>query len=185
MIARAAGRCSAVFRNALAMARGRPPARQPADLNALIRGAVEAARSAPGRAGPGLVLRLAARLPRVACDSGQMHQVILNLITNAREAIEGQGRPGTIRVSTARLAGGAVAIEVEDDGPGVPDHRKARIFDPYFTTKSVGTGIGLALCRAVVEAHEGAIDLLPAATGARFRIILPTGSRADRPRGGA
>jgi signal transduction histidine kinase len=114
-----------------------------------------------------------------------MHQVILNLITNAREAIAGQGRPGTIRVSTARLARGAVAIEVADDGPGVPEHQRTRIFDPYFTTKSVGTGIGLALCRAVVEAHEGAIDLLPAATGARFRIILPLGSRAARPRGGA
>jgi two-component system NtrC family sensor kinase len=191
MIARAAARCNAVFRNALATARGEPPARRPADMNALVAGAVEAAGlTRPGNA-PRVVMQLARRLPRVFCDPGQMHQVILNLLTNAREALDGRGGTGTIRVTTARLAEAALSVEVQDDGPGVPDHLRTRIFEPYFTTKPVGTGIGLALCRAVVEAHEGAIDLLPAGAGARFRIILPvgrgsrrSGQRRPRPRTG-
>jgi signal transduction histidine kinase len=78
-----------------------------------------------------------------------MHQVIVNLLENARESLEGRAG-GLIRVSTARLSEGAVAIEVRDDGPGVPRHLRDRIFDAYFTIKAAGSGIGLALCRAVV-----------------------------------
>jgi two-component system NtrC family sensor kinase len=172
-IARAAARCNAVFRNALALARGDPPARRPTDINALVADAVEAARPPPGQAGPRIELRLAAPLPAVVCDPDQTFQAIVNLLANAREALEDRPGPGTVEVTTGWPAEGAVTIEVRDDGPGVPDHLRARIFEPYFTTKAVGTGIGLALVRAVAEAHEGAVDLLPSTSGARFRIILP------------
>jgi two-component system NtrC family sensor kinase len=180
MIARAADRCNAVFRNALAMLRRQPPARRPVDVNALVTGAIDAAMHPPSRAAPRIETRLAQALPTVSCDPDQMHQVIVNLLQNARESLEGRAAGGLIKVSTARLSEGAIAIEVRDDGPGVPKHLRDRIFEAYFTTKAVGTGIGLALCRAVVEAHEGAIDLIPSARGARFRIILPANGADER-----
>jgi signal transduction histidine kinase len=180
MIARAADRCNAVFRNALAMLRRQPPARRPVDVNALVTGAIDAAMHPSSRAAPRIETRLAQALPTVSCDPDQMHQVIVNLLENARESLEGRAAGGLIKLSTARLSEGAIAIEVRDDGPGVPKHLRDRIFEAYFTTKAVGTGIGLALCRAVVEAHEGAIDLIPSARGARFRIILLANGADER-----
>lgn len=176
MIARATERCSAVFRNALAMVRREPPARRLADINALAAGAAEVLLHPPGRASAKVRLRLASALPPISCDPDQMHQAVVVLLSNAREAIESGARGGTITVATARLAEGAIAIDVADDGPGVPGHLRDRIFEPYFTTKSVGTGIGLALGRAIVEAHGGALTLVPSRRGARFRIILPATS---------
>lgn len=182
MIRRAADRCGGIVRNALAMVRGRPIEQQFVDLNAVVMGAIEIARHGPD----GAVLRIETALadppPVVSCDPDQMHQVVVNLLTNARESVGGGRAAPRISISTERLAGvDAVAIEVQDDGPGVPDHLRARIFDAYFTTKAVGTGIGLAFCRSVIEAHGGTIELAPSPTGARFRIVLPVTEASSEP----
>lgn len=174
MIRRAADRCSRVVHNALAMVRQRPLEPRPADLNALVLGAVALARQAPGGGAAQVDTVLADPPPQVSCDPDQIHQVILNLLTNARESLAGGQGQNRITVTTEALAEGGAAVEVRDTGPGVPNPLKDRVFDAYFTTKAVGTGIGLAFCRSVVEAHGGTIDLLPSPSGARFRIVLPS-----------
>jgi PAS domain S-box-containing protein len=174
MIRRAADRCSRVVHNALAMARQRPPERRLTDLNALVRGAILVAKQPPGGVEPRVEMALADPPPLVFCDPDQIHQVIVNLLTNARESLVGTDGPNRITIATETLAQDeGVAVEIRDTGPGVPPNLKDRVFDAYFTTKTVGTGIGLAFCRTVVEAHGGEIGLLPSLRGARFRMTLP------------
>jgi two-component system NtrC family sensor kinase len=87
-------------------------------------------------------------LPFVLGDAGQLQQVLMNLIGNARQAIEQRGNGGTIRLSTKCIDSGRHAqLEVSDDGPGIPPEIASRIFDPFFTTKptGIGTGLGLAI----------------------------------------
>ncbi len=109
----------------------------------------------------------------VVGDAGALGQVLLNLLQNASDALQGQGNVWL----RARSDGARVVIEVEDDGPGVPDALADRIFEPFFTTKPVGqgTGLGLAICRQIViDMHGGDLTLeRSAARGARFRIELP------------
>jgi signal transduction histidine kinase len=113
---------------------------------------------------------------KVAMSDGDLQQVIINLVTNARDAIDLEERPssrrGTIRI-TARAATDHAEIEISDDGPGVsPDLREA-IFDPYVTSKTKGTGLGLSLVRQMVEEVGGAVRLQPGARGATFVVELP------------
>lgn len=111
-------------------------------------------------------------LPEIECLPSQIKQVMLNLLTNAVQAIERKGR---ITLRTGRQSG-EVWFEVEDDGQGIaPEHHK-RLFDPFFTTKPVGegTGLGLALSHSIVQKHGGRIevDSVPS-SGSRFRVWLP------------
>ncbi|MBZ0168502.1 Histidine kinase [Candidatus Methylomirabilis lanthanidiphila] len=122
--------------------------------------------------------------PQVWVDPLQIEQVLLNLITNARDAMEAAGF-GTIIVRTEPVSGGRVALSVTDIGPGIPDDIRSRIFDPFFTTKEVGkgTGLGLSICHGIVEEHGGALTVeSPVADGqgARFTIVLPCARRDDR-----
>lgn len=107
---------------------------------------------------------------RTALDTKAMARVFVNLVQNAHEAAPGGVR---VRIASAR-DGGRVVIAVADDGPGVPEHARARLFEPYFTTKSSGTGLGLAICRRLVEGHGGTIRLVRSAPGETvFTIELP------------
>jgi len=109
-------------------------------------------------------------------DAGQLQQVLMNLIGNARQAIEEQGKGGTIRVKTRRIAEQRVLLEVSDDGPGIPQAIQARIFDPFFTTKpaGVGTGLGLAIVLGIVREHGGRLHLASnLGQGSVFSIELP------------
>jgi nitrogen fixation/metabolism regulation signal transduction histidine kinase len=119
---------------------------------------------------------LAPGLPPIEADKGQLSQVLLNLVENARDAI-GQTAGGKITVAT-RLGEAAdrVALVVEDNGPGVPSDLRDRVFQPYFTTKQGrgGTGLGLAIVHRIVSDHGGRIALVePAKGGARFVVELP------------
>ncbi len=123
--------------------------------------------------------KLADGLPAIEADRGQLHQVLLNLLENARDAIaqrHGAGG-GAIVVSTRRGdAGDRVELIVDDDGPGVPAEIKDRLFTPYFTTKQGkgGTGLGLAIVHRVVSDHGGRITVADApGGGARFVVELP------------
>jgi two-component system NtrC family sensor kinase len=105
-------------------------------------------------------------------NEGQLQQVCLGLASNALEAMEGRGAL-TIR---SRVGHGTVEIELEDEGPGIPEENLARIFDPFFTTKppGQGTGLGLAIAQGFVTDHGGKIEVTSVVgKGSAFRVVLP------------
>ena len=111
-------------------------------------------------------------------DDGKLRQVLQNLVMNAAQAVNGRAEEGgEVRVGTGGRRRAEWWFEVCDDGPGVPAEDRARIFEPYFTSKAQGTGLGLAVCKRVVEAHGGTLvcDEAPGG-GARFRATLPVGA---------
>src|SRR5215469_9153268 len=105
---------------------------------------------------------IASDLPALLCDPDQMVQVLTNLLTNARQALEERPQPRHVRLR-ASVDGGWIRIEVSDNGPGIPDAIRSRVFDPFFTTKpaGAGTGVGLAVSRGIIEAHGGSLGLAP------------------------
>ena len=146
-----------------------------------------------------LQLRLEKDLPAIEADPTQIQQVIMNLVINAAEAIEGAG---TVEVSTVRerleaqdlagtegfsqlTPGNYVILQVEDNGVGMNEETKSRIFDPFFTTKFTGRGLGLAAVAGIVRSHRGAIQVLSSpGCGSTFRVLLPSAGRpAARRRG--
>ncbi len=147
-------------------------------------------------AGTGLVCHAAPDLPPVEADAAQVRQVIMNLITNASDAI-GPGA-GAISVSTglvdadaAYLAdvcgtdvpapGRYVYVEVSDTGRGMDDETRARVFDPFFSTRATGRGLGLSVVLGIVRAHHGAIKIASARGGTTFRVLFPAASAEAKP----
>jgi signal transduction histidine kinase len=119
---------------------------------------------------------LRSNLPKVRADRGQLRQVMLNLILNAAEAMHDiTNRPRLLRIDTDVTHDNSdVVITVEDNGTGVDGKNIDRIFEPFFTTKSTGTGVGLAVCRSIVEAHGGQLTASPNIPfGTIFRVVLP------------
>ena len=125
-------------------------------------------------------LALDGSLPQTLADSARLQQVVLNLIVNAEQAIVAargeEPRNGRILIRTRRLAGDRLAMEVSDDGPGIPPEIVMRIFDPFFTTKppGVGTGLGLSIVYGIVQEHGGevTVDSLPG-RGTTLTVELP------------
>jgi nitrogen fixation/metabolism regulation signal transduction histidine kinase len=144
------------------------------DLNEIVRSALSLYQGAVK-----LDLKLAKDLPELDGDKGQLTQVLLNLVENARDAI-GTRDDGHITVTTKNANDRAVLV-IEDNGPGVPAELKDKIFAPYFTTKQGkgGTGLGLAIVHRIVSDHGGRITINDASQrGARFTIELPLRSGA-------
>ncbi len=176
-INQAAQRCARIVRNYLALARQRPPEREAVEVNAVIREALELFAYALRVDDVEVTLDLADNLPLLAADPHQLHQVIVNLVTNAHHALREVHPPRRLRLATRRGAtGDRVWIEVSDTGPGIPPEVQARLFEPFFTTKRAGTGLGLSLCQSIVEGHRGTIEVESRqGEGATFRIALPLG----------
>jgi PAS domain S-box-containing protein len=171
----AAERCGRIVKSFLAMARQKPPQREAVDVNAVASGALEMVSYGLRSSDIAVDLKLQPDLPAVSGDKDLLSQVIANLLINAQQALMDRPAPREIRIHTG-LTGDRVTIMVSDNGPGVPPDLMRRIFDPYFTTKpaGVGTGIGLSICRNVVEAHGGTVSLINQPDGgARFDISLP------------
>jgi signal transduction histidine kinase len=117
--------------------------------------------------------RLDERLPTVIADPVQMQQVILNLVVNAADAMR-TGQPRVLTVQSGRSAAGLVRVAIEDSGPGISEADRQRIFDPLFTTKAGGMGMGLSICRSIIENHGGRIWVSAAPErGAIFQFELP------------
>jgi two-component system, NtrC family, sensor histidine kinase HydH len=158
--------CSKIIENLLDLARDRPPRRKITSVPELVRQAIEQAALPPGVA---VSIDDLSEAPTIDADADDLGHVIVNLLANAAQAQQGSG---TIRISASRFKGGT-ALRVVDSGPGVPPEIRHRIFDALFTTRARGTGLGLALCRRILYAHGGEIDLEPSERGATFRIWVP------------
>ncbi|QDU19416.1 sensor histidine kinase [Urbifossiella limnaea] len=153
----------------------RPPApdKQVVDLAPVVTGAVAAFRGRADLQKVALVVDVSAAAPAVHADPNQLRQVLHNLVGNALDAQPGGGE---VRV-TAAAAGGDVEVRVEDRGGGPPADLGERIFDPFVSTKPTGVGLGLSICRRIVESHGGAIRAVARpGGGAVFTVRLPRGS---------
>ena len=171
-----AERAGRILRQLLAHARETPPERRSVSLNHIVLRALELQRFSLAAEKIRIEMDLAPVLPFVRGDAGQLQQVLMNLLGNARQALEQQGHGGAIRVRTASDAQGRVTLAVEDTGPGIPQAILARIFDPFFTTKpaGVGTGLGLSIVLSIVREHGGRVHVTsPPGSGAHFSIELP------------
>ncbi len=176
-ISDAAERCARIVKSFLAMARQQPARLVPMDIAETVETAVGALSQSAEGLGAEVSLDIAPDLPPVRGDAHQIAQVVINLVTNADQAIGESGTGGKIDITLTHDAGAQmVELRVADDGPGIPKGIRSRIFDPLFTTKPVGsgTGIGLALCHRIVTAHSGAITLAEGGQGATLLVRLPT-----------
>ena len=118
---------------------------------------------------------LSSELPLVAGHWGQLQEVFVNLIRNAIEAMATVNDDRVLQVRAERYGSDAVVVMVEDSGPGIHPQQLDSIFDAFVTTKPDGMGLGLAICRMIVERHGGQLSALPAhPRGSIFRFVLPT-----------
>jgi signal transduction histidine kinase len=146
------------------------------DLNTTVEHAVMLARqqvlSKPIR----IDFQAAANLPEVEHDSDQIHQVLLNILLNAVQAIDGEG---LVLVETGCVEGEAV-ISITDTGRGISPQHLPNVFRPFYTTKGNGTGLGLSLARRIVQQHDGRIDVMSQlGKGTRFAVCLPVARMAE------
>ena len=155
------------------------------ELSAVLHQAVTLAETKAKRGDVVLTVNLPTDIPAIDGDEHQLCQVFTNLLTNAFEALDGHGTiditasvgatdedPAVVREGQSPTP--IVIVDVSDSGPGVPDELTDRIFNPFFTTKPQGSGLGLPIVRKIVDAHDGRIDLNSCAGGGtRFRITLP------------
>jgi nitrogen fixation negative regulator NifL len=173
----AAERCGRIVKNFLALARQYPSERDAVDLNGVVQEAVELLAYPLRLDSVQVVWDLGADLPTLWADGHQLHQVVINLITNAHYAMRQSAGPRQLTLTTRQdVARARLLLGVADTGPGIPPEVLPRLFEPFFTTKppGQGTGLGLSLCRGFVEEHEGTITVesVPG-QGARFRVELP------------
>jgi C4-dicarboxylate-specific signal transduction histidine kinase len=174
-VAEDANRASTIIARVKAHARGAAPVFRPVQIGEVVRDAVDLSGGEIARHGIALSVRIDDPLPTVLGDKVQLQQVLCNIILNAIEAMvdtPAQARALSITVTTG--ADGDLEIRADDTGPGIREEHRERLFDAFWTTKGEGTGIGLTICRSIVEGHGGAIwveDAQP--PGSRFRIRLP------------
>jgi CheY-like chemotaxis protein len=157
------------------------------DLNQVIRETLGLRAYEQRLSNIAVIQALAAGLPQVFADGHQVQQVLLNLVINAEQAMLGANGRGTLVVRTWHDAErDVVVLEINDDGPGIPEDVQPKIFDPFFTTKEVGTGTGLGLtvAYAIVQEHGGRIRLEShPGSGTSFYVELPIiGARLPPPR---
>ncbi|MCQ8105270.1 ATP-binding protein [Methylomonas sp. SURF-2] len=179
----AAERCARIVKTFLAMARQHKPRRSQVQVNPVVEACLDMLGYNLRTAGIEIETRLDDTLPAIFADADQLHQVLVNLLINAQQALLDRPPPRKISISTGHHdALKQVWIEVADNGPGIPEELRARVFDPYFTTKptGVGTGVGLSVCLGIVESHGGSLSVdCPPEGGAVFRIELPLCARAE------
>jgi len=177
-IGAAAERCARIVQTFLAMARRRETRAELVNLNELIASSLEITEYALRTAGIAVRVNYGTGLPPVQGDRDQLHQVLVNLIVNAQQAMEkGEAFEKVLTLRTSVNQAGHILIDITDTGPGIPPSMHHRIFEPFFTTKRQrggnGTGIGLSFSQGIVEAHRGTIHVEPSKRGAHFRIALP------------
>lgn len=180
-IAQEGQRASEVIRRLREYLRKHAVERKRLDVNDIVRDTLPLVRREMADHGVALHLDLHPSPPPIAADFIQVQQVLVNLIKNACEALEGAAGERRIDLRTS-VQSAQVELEVRDNGPGIPPDIAARLFEPYTSSKVDGMGLGLTICRTIVESHGGHIRVASElARGAAFRLSLP----ALEPRGGS
>lgn len=172
-IAKSGKRAADVIATMRAMASNKKSERRPTDINCVIEEAILLLRTDFAKRQVTLSLDLSPTLPLVKADKTQILQVIVNLALNAAQAMsDGQAWNRALCIRT-RQGATNVMVDVEDSGPGVDPHIRERLFDSFFSTKETGIGMGLAICRSIIEAHGSRIELQSTPhLGARFSFGL-------------
>lgn len=169
-------RVGRIVSDLLAFSRRSKPQRTDADLNKIIRNTVSLVGHKLKLCDSTAILDLDPQLPLVKCDASQMQQVVLNLVMNAAEATHAKGG-GKVVIKTRRSDDGAsVELVVEDNGEGIPPENLSKIFEPFFTSKAdgKGVGLGLAVLYGIVREHDGEVDVKSqVGVGTRFTVSLP------------
>lgn len=170
-------RARRIARNLLLFARGSKSERGPVNLNEIVVRTLEIRAYELRLENISVELALNQELPDALADGTQIQQALLNLLVNAEQAIRQAKESGHIWIRTRRVSADRIALEVADDGPGVPPEVVLRIFDPFFTTKpaGVGTGLGLSILYGIVHQHGGEVSVenRPGG-GAAFTVELPS-----------
>lgn len=175
-------RAGEVVANIRANFKSEAGARAVLDVDGLIAGALVLARSDLERHRITVEVGKARGLPGVQGNPVQLQQVILNLLTNAIEAMTAVDEPRLLTIKSEPHDGGSVLISVSDTGPGISPEALPRIFAPLYSTTTHGMGLGLPICRAIIEAHEGRLWFAPnLPCGASFRFTLPTQALLPEP----
>jgi two-component system sensor kinase FixL len=169
-----AARAADIIRRLRALARSKHSARAAASVNALVHEIIELVESDARLHGVQLSLQLTENLPAVLVDAGQIQHVVLNFVRNSLEALATHPGVGRIEIRTSLTAGGDVELLVTDNGPGLTAEAVERLFDPFFSTKESGTGMGLATSNTIARLHGGSVGHRPnKPSGACFYIRLP------------
>jgi signal transduction histidine kinase len=171
-------RASQVFDNLRALFGRADRVHEPVDVNEMARGVLQALEQELKDREVTAHAELRAELPPVMGHRGQLQEVFVNLVRNAIEAMDsGKNDRRILRVRATCDDDGAVVVDVEDSGPGIDPERLASIFEAFITTKPHGMGLGLAICRMIIERHAGKLTALPAEpSGTIFRVALPGAS---------
>jgi signal transduction histidine kinase len=168
-------RVSEVFDTIRALFRRSDVKRQPVIVNEIADDVLASMRETLTEHGIAAETALASGLPPIDGDRSQLRQVLFNLIRNAIESMDNTtGRDRVLRVITMLHGDDAIAVAVEDSGAGISPNRLNSIFDPFITTKVDGMGLGLAICRMIVERHGGRLSASSdGRSGARVQFVLP------------
>jgi signal transduction histidine kinase len=153
------------------LAFARPPELhvQDTDVAGVVRHVCDLERVTAEQRGASLTLVVVPDELPARIDAAKLHQIVLNLVRNAVEAV-GPGGHVTVELSGRR---DSFTVRVQDDGPGIPAEIRTRIFEPFFSTKETGTGLGMSIVHSLVSLHNGTIDLDTSARGTRFEVTIP------------
>jgi signal transduction histidine kinase len=175
-IVQEARRCREIVNSLLDFAHQKKRYQEPVDLNAAVEQCLALLGNKALFHNIRVEMRLSQGLPLVTGNPSQIKQVFTNIVTNAVDAMEGEGV--LTLTSSCDKEGGLASVGFSDTGPGIPPEIRARIFDPFFTTKEPGkgTGLGLSLCYNIIRMHRGDIRVsCPPGGGTTFTVTLPTG----------
>jgi len=175
-------RAGEIVRRIRDLVRKEPSEQKPFDLNTLVRDSAQIMEGEARQLGVQMRLELAAELPPVMCNGVQIEQVILNLLRNALDAVQGcSAGDGCVDIFSAASGRDAVEVSVRDNGVGLPAE-SVDVFAPFFSTKANGLGMGLSISRSIIEAHHGHVwARRNAARGSTFSFTLPLGNGRDDP----
>jgi C4-dicarboxylate-specific signal transduction histidine kinase len=182
-IAKLGTRVVEVVRRTRALVQRVPPRKDDFEINEAIREILSLSQEELVKNAVSVHIRFAQGLPLLRADKVQLQQVVLNLITNAVEAMSGVPE-GTreLRISTGQTNSGDILVAVQDSGPGLDAQNPDRVFDAFYSTKPRGLGIGLCICRSIIEAHEGQLWASPSEPhGATFQFTLAVHSDGASP----